>query len=46
VIISVPNGIVATFSGGVTQTSANNGTNKVYTITATSTGSETVTFSI
>jgi hypothetical protein len=32
-----------TFSGGVTQTSATVGANKVYTVTATSTTSETVT---
>jgi hypothetical protein len=44
-IISVPQGIGVTFSGGVTATSANNGTSKVYTITATTSGSETVTFS-
>jgi hypothetical protein len=34
-----------TFSGGVTQTSAVVGDFRVYTVTATSTTSETVTFS-
>jgi hypothetical protein len=32
-----------TFSGGVTQTSSVVGVNRVYTVTATSTTSETVT---
>ena len=44
VIIAVPTGSSVTFSGGVTQTSAVVGTNDVYTVTATSTTSETVTF--
>jgi hypothetical protein len=34
-----------TFSGGVTQTSEVVGANRVYTVTATSTDSETVTIS-
>jgi hypothetical protein len=45
VIIAIPSARTATFSGGVTQTSATVGGFKVYTITATSTTSETVTFS-
>ena len=45
VIIAIPSARTATFSGGVTQTSATVGANTVYTITATSTISETVTFS-
>jgi hypothetical protein len=36
---------LATFSAGVTQTSAIVGTNRVYTVTATSTTDETVTIS-
>jgi hypothetical protein len=43
--LSIPSTNTATFSGGVTQTSTTVGSNKIYTITATSTTSETVTFS-
>jgi hypothetical protein len=45
VIIKVPSVYVATFSGGVTQSSTTSGGFKIYTVTATSTTSETVTFS-
>jgi hypothetical protein len=45
VVLSIPSARTATFSGGVTQTSTTVGSNKIYTITATSTTSETVTFS-
>jgi hypothetical protein len=41
----VPAQATVAFSGGVTQTSASVGINRVYTITATSTTSETVTIS-
>ena len=44
-ILSVPSSITATFSGGVTQTNSIVGANRVYVVTATSTTSETVTFS-
>jgi hypothetical protein len=44
VIFSVPAGSSVTFSGGVTQSSATVGSKDVYTVTATSTTSETVTF--
>jgi hypothetical protein len=39
----LPAQTIVTFSGGVTQTNALDGTNRVYTVTATSTTSETVT---
>ena len=45
VIIKIPDTYTATFSGGVTQTSTTSGGFKIYTVTATSTTSETVTFS-
>jgi hypothetical protein len=45
VFLKIPSARSATFSGGVTQTSTTIGAYKVYTITATSTTSETVTFS-
>jgi hypothetical protein len=46
VIISIPNANSATFSGGVTYSGPTTvGSNKVYVVTATSTVSETVTFS-
>ena len=45
VIFSVPSGTTVSFSGGVTQTSAAVGSNDVYTVTATSTTSETVSIS-
>jgi len=45
VIIKIPDTYTATFSGGVTQTSATSGGFKTYIVTATSTTSETVTFS-
>jgi hypothetical protein len=43
VIFAVPVQATVTFSGGVTQTNAVVGVNRVYTVTATSTTSETVT---
>jgi len=46
VILQIPNTLTATFSGGVTQTMSTAVSGyKTYTITATSTTSETVTFS-
>ena len=45
IIFAAPIQATVSFSGGVTQTSATVGVNKVYTITATSTTSETVTIS-
>jgi hypothetical protein len=45
VIFTLPLQASVVFSGGVTQTSAVVGTNRVYTVTATSTDSETVTVS-
>ena len=45
VIIRIPEARTATFSGGVTQSSTTSGGFKIYTVTATSTTSETVTFS-
>jgi hypothetical protein len=45
VIIKIPDTRTATFSGGVTQSSTTSGGFKIYTVTATSTTSETVTFS-
>jgi len=45
VVIKIPDSYTATFSGGVTQTSSTSGGFKTYTVTATSTTSETVTFS-
>jgi len=45
VYIKIPSALTATFSGGVTQTSTTSGGYKIYTVTATSTISETVTFS-
>jgi hypothetical protein len=46
VIIRIPSANSATFSGGVTVTGPTTvGSSKVYTVTATSTTSETVTFS-
>ena len=44
VILSIPEANTATFSGGVTQTSTTSGGRRIYTITATTTTSETVTF--
>jgi hypothetical protein len=44
VIIKILSSLTATFSGGVTQTSTNSGGYKVYTVTATTTTSETVSF--
>jgi hypothetical protein len=43
VIFTVPLATLVTFSSGVTFTAANNGLKTVYTVTATSTDSETVT---
>jgi hypothetical protein len=40
----VPNYISATFSGGVTSSSSTSGNYNIYSVTATSTTSETVTF--
>jgi uncharacterized protein YukJ len=45
VIIKIADTFSATFSAGVTQTSSTSGSFKIYTVTATSTTSETVTFS-
>ena len=45
VIFSVPTGTGVSFSAGVTQTNATVGSRRVYTVTATSTTSETVTIS-
>jgi hypothetical protein len=45
IILAVPSITTVTFSAGVTQTSAVVGSNRVYTVTATSTTEETVTFS-
>jgi hypothetical protein len=42
--LKIPDTRAATFSGGVTQSSTTSGGYKIYTITATSTTSETVTF--
>jgi hypothetical protein len=44
VLISIPSFYTASFSGGVTQTSTINGDRRIYTITATTTTSETITF--
>jgi hypothetical protein len=44
IFLSIPSARTATFSGGVSQTSATVGANKVYTITAAGV-SDTVTFS-
>jgi hypothetical protein len=43
VVFSVPTGTSVSFTGGVTQTNATVGATQVYTVTATSTTSETVT---
>jgi hypothetical protein len=45
VYIQIASARTATFSGGVTSSVATVGAYKVYTVTATSTTSETVTFS-
>jgi hypothetical protein len=45
VIFAIPTSVTATFSGGVTQTNSTVGDKQVYVVTATSTTSETVTFS-
>jgi hypothetical protein len=45
VIFTVPTGTGVSFSGGVTQTNSTVGSKQVYVVTATSTTSETVTFS-
>jgi hypothetical protein len=45
VIIRVLLEYTAAFSGGVTQSSSTSGNFRIYTVTATSTTSETVTFS-
>jgi hypothetical protein len=45
VILAIPTSFSVSFSGGVTETNAVVGGNTVYTITATSTTSETVTIS-
>ena len=44
VILRLPSTHTLTFSGGVTSSTATVGSDKVYTITATSSTSETVTF--
>lgn len=46
VLISIPNTGSVTFSGGVTSTMTTVGTKKVYTVTATSTTSETYTVTV
>jgi hypothetical protein len=46
VIIKIPDTVTATFSGGVTSSLSTSVSGfKIYTVTATSTTSETVTFS-
>jgi hypothetical protein len=45
VILKVPSGFSATFSAGVTQTSATVGSDTVYTVTAAG-ASDTVTFGV
>jgi hypothetical protein len=45
VIIKIPDTKTATFTGGVTETNSTSGNFKIYVVTATSTTSETVTFS-
>jgi hypothetical protein len=45
VIIKIPDLFTATFSGGVTSSLSTAGGFNIYTVTATSTTSETVTFS-
>lgn len=45
VIIKIPDTVTATFTGGVTQSSVTSGGFKTITVTATTTTSETVTFS-
>ena len=45
IIIRVPSTVTATFTSGVTSSSATVGSDKVYTVTATSDSSQTVTFS-
>jgi uncharacterized protein (UPF0264 family) len=45
IFIKIPSTNTATFSGGVTQSSTTSGGFKIYDVTATSTTSETVTFS-
>ena len=45
VIFAIPTAITATFTGGVTETNSTVGDKQVYIVTATSTTSETVTFS-
>jgi len=44
IILRLASTITATFTSGVTQSSATVGSDKVYTITATSSSNETVTF--
>jgi hypothetical protein len=45
VILKTPENLSASFTGGVTQTNSTAGGFTIYTVTATSTTSETVTFS-
>jgi hypothetical protein len=45
IIVKIPSTNTATFSGGVTQSSTTSGGYTIYTVTATSTASETVIFS-
>jgi len=45
VVIKIPSSFTATFSPGVTQTTATPPTHKIYTVTATSDSSQTVNFS-
>jgi hypothetical protein len=43
VILRLPTSVSVSFSGGVTQSSTTSGSDTIYTVTATSTTSETVT---
>jgi hypothetical protein len=45
-VFKIDSGLKATFSGGVTFSAVSSGGFNIYTITATSTTSETVTFSV
>ena len=45
IVIKIPDTITATFSSGVTKSSSTGGGFKTIQVTATSSGSETVTFS-
>ena len=45
IVIKIPSARSATFSGGVTSSTSTSGDFKIIQVTATSSGSETVTFS-